>query len=148
MDDRDEPFVTPSQPYRREGQLELRAWATPAELDRGLEAALEVFLARCVPPGRAAVCSQAVSAFEADHSLPEPDAETRAAAAAFEEASDAAILAAGAMLNQDNELSVGQGPEDRALWDELPTLRAWRAKHAPPGADHDATDGGPVNRGG
>ena len=128
MDDHDEPFIPPSQPYRKEGQLELRAWATPAELDRGLEAALEVFLTRGVPPGRAGICSLAVSAYEADRSLPEPDAEVRAAAAAFEEASDAAILAAGALLNQDNELSVGQGPEERAMWDELPTLRAWRAK--------------------
>ena len=56
----------------------------------------------------------------------------RAACAAFEEASDAAILAAGEELNQDNELTVAQEPDDRALWDTLPTLNAWRAKHPQP----------------
>lgn len=63
MDNDDERYIPTPQPSRQEGQLELRAWATPEQLDRGLEAALEVFLACGVAPGRAAVCSIAISAY-------------------------------------------------------------------------------------
>ena len=119
----------PDQPFREESPLTLRCWATEDQLKLGLEAARTVFWTRGIVAGRAAVCSLAVSAYKADPSLPEPAAEVRASAAAFDEANDAAILAAGGMLNQDNALECEQRPEDRVLWDSLPTLRAWRAKH-------------------
>ena len=129
MSDDNSPFIEPWQPTRREGPLWLICWGTEDQLALGLASAREVFAARGVTAGYAAICSVALSAFESDPSLPEPDASVRAAGAALCEASDAAILAAGGMLKQDNELQVSQGPDDRELWNTLPTLRAWRAKH-------------------
>ena len=126
-----------SQPWRAEGPLRLNCWATEEGLALGLAAAREVFAARGVAPGYAGVCSVAVSAYEGDPSLPEPDAHVRAADAALQEAADAAILAAGGMLKQDNHLQVSQGPEDRQLWNTLTTLRAWRIMNAPGSLDKD-----------
>ena len=131
-------------PGRRDGQLELRVWdATEDQLALGLAAAREIFQARSVSPDRAGVCSVAVSAYAADPSLPEPDAQVRKAAAAFDEAADAAIRAAGGALDSNNELSASQWPDGRPLWNTLPTLRAWRVKHDSPLLD---TDDAPPGR--
>jgi hypothetical protein len=129
MVDDEPPFIEPWQPSRLEEPLWLICWGTEEQLALGLASAREVFAARGVTPGYAALCSMAVGMYESDPSLPEPDASVRAAAAALDEASDAAILAAGARLKEDNEMQVSQGPEDRELWNTLPTLRAWRVKN-------------------
>ncbi len=129
MDDNNSPLIEPWQPTRREGPLWLICWGTEDQLALGLASAREVFAARGVTPGYAALCAMAVGMYEDDPALPEPDASVRSAGAVLSEASDAAILAAGGMLKQDNELQVSQGPDDRELWDTLPTLREWREKH-------------------
>ncbi len=126
------PDYSEFPPGRRDGQLELRVWdASDDQLALGLATAREIFEARGVSPDRAGVCSAAVSAHESDPSLPEPDAEVRRSAAAFEEASKAAILAAGGTLDSNNEMSASQWPDGRGLWNTLPTLRAYRFKHSP-----------------
>ena len=128
MNDDASPLIEPWQPSRTEGPLWLICWGSEDQLALGLATAREIFAARGVTPGYAAVCSIAVAAHESDPALPEPDAGVRVAAAVCREASDAAIVAAGGMLKQDNELQISQGPEDRQLWNTLPTLVAWRAK--------------------
>jgi hypothetical protein len=137
MDDENAPFIEPWQPSRLEEPLWLICWGTEDQLALGLSAARDVFAARGVTPGYAALCAMAVGMYEDDPSLPEPDAAVRAAGAALEEASDAAILAAGGRLHEDNDFQVSQGPEDRLLWTTLPTLRAWRAKHGSAALDKD-----------
>ncbi len=79
----------------------------------------------------------AVDMHESDPSLPEPSAEERAAGAVLSEASDAAILAAGARLNEDSELYVSQSADDRKFWNTQPSLRAWRIKTNSPLLDKD-----------
>ncbi len=134
------PNFSEFPPGRREGQLELRVWdASEDQLALGLATAREVFQARGVTPDRAGVCSIAVSAYESDPSLPEPDVEVRLAAVAFNEAADAAIRAAGGALDSNNELSASQWPDGRPLWNTLPTLRAYRMKHSPHLLDQDET---------
>lgn len=61
----------------------------------------------------------------------------RRAAAAFDEAADTAIRAAGGALDSNNELSASQWPDGRPLWNALPTLRAYRMKHSPHLLDKD-----------
>ena len=45
--------------------------ASPEALDRGLEAAFDVYASRGVTPSRAAVCDQAVQAFKLDPTSPQ-----------------------------------------------------------------------------
>ena len=122
--------IDPQQPRRAEGPLELRVWgATDEQLGAGLSAARKVLADKGVTPGRSVVCHSAVAAHKLDPSLPEPDADVRAGAAACREAYVAAILAAGGVLDRDDALAFEQGDDDRPLWDTLPTLRAWRLKN-------------------
>ncbi|MCK9684383.1 hypothetical protein [Scleromatobacter humisilvae] len=118
------------QSVKVEGELELRVWnANDEQLAAGLAAAREVLESRGVTAGRAVVCHSAVAAHELDPSLPAPGADVRAAAEACREAFVAAISAAGGTLDSEDALAFEQRPADAALWDTLPTLRAWRDKN-------------------
>lgn len=113
------------------GSLELRVQgATDEQLAAGLTQARRVLARHGISAGRAVVCQSAVLAHELDPSLPRPEADVRDAAAACKEAWTAAILAAGGRLDAGDELAFEQSAEDARLWDELPTLRAWKLKNS------------------
>ena len=120
------------QPRRADGALELRVWgATQEQLANGLVAARGVLERRCISPGRAIVCQSAMTAYEVDSTLPPPDADTQAGADACREAYIAAVTAAGGDLDGDEDaLAFDQGEDGRPLWNSIPTLQAYRLKHA------------------
>ena len=115
-------------PRRAEGPLELRVrGATQQQLADGLAQARAVLERRGISAGRAVVCHSAITAFQLDPTLPEPDADTVAGAQACREAYIAAVTAAGGDLESDDDaLAFDQGDDGRPLWNSIPTLRAYR----------------------
>ena len=112
------------------GPLELRVrGATDEQLAAGLTQARQVLSLHGISAGRAVVCQSAVLAYQLDPSLPAPEADVARAAAVCKEAWTAAIMAAGGRPDEGDELAFEQSAEDARLWDELPTLRAWKLKN-------------------
>lgn len=123
--------IAPAPPRRADGPLELRVrGATDERLVAGLQAARAVLDRRGVTAGRAVVCHTALTAFQLDPTLPEPDASVVTDAQACREAHVAAIEAAGGSLDGEDALAFDQGEDGRALWETLPTLREWRSRNA------------------
>ena len=137
----------PLQPRRAEGSLELRVWgATQEQLADGLAAARAVLERRGLTAGRAIVCQSALTAYEFDSTLPQPDAETEAGAQACREAYVAAVTAAGGDIESDEDaLAFDQGEDGRPLWNSIPTLKAYRAKLHAELSEPDATAPRPLD---
>ena len=124
--DADGLLITHATPARDDEHV----WpdASDEQLALGIATASEIFAARGVTAGYAAICSMAVRFYEGDPTLPEPEPAVRGAAAALREASDAALKAIGATHEREPEFNVHQGRAERLLWNELPTLREARVR--------------------